>query len=193
SIVVATPAFVAADLLNEVAPNLVRSLQVIRYVSTGTISLAYRESDIRKPLNGFGVVVPRSERRPINAITVSSIKFSQRAPEGFALLRVFFGGSRSPHSMELNDAALVQTVRAQLRELLGIESAPMLQRIYRWHHSNAQYDVGHLDRVANLEKSLPAGLYLTGSAYRGVGIPDCIKQSQDTARRIISDFERRKA
>ena len=187
AIVLATPAFVAAELLSEVAPNVARDLQAIRYVSTGTISLAYRVSDIRKPLNGFGVVVPRSERRPINAITFSSIKFSQRAPEGFALLRMFFGGSRSPQSMELDDKALATTVREQLRELLGIESAPLFHRIYRWHRSNAQYDVGHLERVSNLEKSLPGGLYLTGSAYRGVGIPDCIKQSQDMAKRIIAE------
>ena len=193
ALVLATPAFVAADLLRDVAPNVARNLQALRYVSTGTISLAYRAADIRKPLNGFGVVVPRSERRPINAITLSSIKFSQRAPEGFALLRVFFGGSRSPQSMELDDDALLNAVRAQLRELLGIESAPLFHRIYRWQRSNAQYDVGHLDRVSNLEKELPAGLYLTGSAYRGVGIPDCIKQSQDTAKQIITVIANREA
>ena len=191
SIVMATPAFVAADLLNEIAPNVARDLQAIRYVSTGTISLAYRVSDIRRPLHGFGVVVPRSERRPINAVTWSSIKFNHRAPEGYALLRAFFGGSRSPQSMELDDDALLDTVRAELRALMGIEAAPLFHRIYRWQRSNAQYDVGHLDRVAHLEKSLPVGMCLTGSAYRGVGIPDCIKQSQDTVNKTISDFRRR--
>ncbi len=186
TIVLATPAFAAADLLREIAPNVARALQTIRYVSTGTLSLAYRLSDIRRPLYGFGIVVPRRERRPINAITWSSLKFDHRAPQGFALMRVFFGGSRSPQSMELDDDALLDTVRDQLRALMGIETAPLFHRIYRWQRSNAQYDVGHLDRVAQLEKSLPAGLYLTGSAYRGVGIPDCIKQSQDTARKIIA-------
>jgi oxygen-dependent protoporphyrinogen oxidase len=163
-------------------------LQAIRYVSTGTISLAYHAEAIKQPWRGFGLVVPRSERRPINAVTISSIKFKQRAPEGHVLLRAFFGGSRSPQSMELNDDALVATVRAQLRELLGIKATPLFHRIYRWQRSNAQYDVGHLDRVASLEKALPPGLYLTGSAYRGVGIPDCIKQSQDTVKQIISSI-----
>ncbi len=88
--------------------------------------------------------------------------------------------------MELDDASLLDTVRDQLRELMGIESAPLFHRLYRWHRSNAQYDVGHLDRIAQLEQALPPGLYLTGSAYRGVGIPDCIKQSQETAKRITS-------
>jgi oxygen-dependent protoporphyrinogen oxidase len=148
-------------------------------------------ADIRRPLAGFGLVVPTSERRPINAITWSSLKFDDRAPEGYALLRVFFGGSRSPQSMGLDDAALLATVRGQLRELMDIEAAPLFQRIYRWHLSNAQYDVGHLERVAALEVALPAGLYLTGSPYRGVGLPDCIRQSHETAARIITDFPRR--
>ncbi len=186
NIVLATPAFVAADLLRDIVPNVARNLQTIRYVSTGTLSLAYRVADIRRPLNGLGIVVPRSERRPINAITWSSCKFNHRAPEGFALLRVFFGGSRSPQAMELDDASLLNTVRDQLRELMGIEAAPLFHRLYRWHRSNAQYDVGHLDRIAQLEQALPPGVYLTGSAYRGVGIPDCIKQSQETVKRITS-------
>jgi oxygen-dependent protoporphyrinogen oxidase len=189
SIVLATPAFVAADLLGGVAPGIARDLQAIRYVSTGTISLAYRIADIQRPLKGFGIVVPRSEKRPINAVTWSSLKFDQRAPQGYALLRVFFGGSRSPQSMTLSDDELLNVVRAELHTLMGIQAAPLLHRIYRWHRSNAQYDVGHLDRIAQLEKNLPAHIYLTGSAYRGVGIPDCIKQAQDTAQKIISDFQ----
>lgn len=192
AVVVATPAFAASEMLNEVAPTVARGLQAIRYVSTGMLSLGFRTSDIRRPLKGFGLVVPRSERRPINAVTISSIKFDGRAPEGYSLLRVFFGGSRSPASMKLTDAELVAAVRAELKDLFGIEAAPLFQRIYRGDRSNAQYDVGHLDRLAELEKSIPAGIYLTGSAYRGVGIPDCIRQSQETASLVISDFRRRK-
>ncbi|MBI5032844.1 MAG: protoporphyrinogen oxidase [Chloroflexi bacterium] len=190
AVVMATPAFVAAQLLCELAPNVAKDLQTIRYVSTGTISLAYRTSDIRRPLNGFGLVVPRSERRPINAVTASSIKFDQRAPEGYTLLRAFFGGSRSPQSMDLDDEQLVQVVRDQLRELMGIENAPLFQRIYRWNRSNAQYDVGHLDRLVQIESALPKGIYLTGSAYRGVGIPDCVKQSQDTVQNILCELKK---
>ena len=185
AIVLATPAYAAAELLTEVAPTTAQGLAAIRYVSTGTISLAFREEDIRRPVRGFGLVVPRSERRPINAITWSSLKFDHRAPAGYALLRVFFGGSRSPQTMELDDAALLQTVRAELRLLMGIEVAPLFHRIYRWRLSNPQYDVGHLERVAALEASLPAGVYLTGSPYRGVGLPDCVKQAQETAKQVI--------
>ena len=191
AVILAVPAYVAEKLARDVAPDVAQGLSGIRYVSTGTISLAFPMADIRRPLAGFGLVVPTSERRPINAITWSSLKFDDRAPAGYALLRVFFGGSRSPQSMELDDAALLATVRGQLRELMGIEAAPLFQRIYRWHLSNAQYDVGHLERVAALEAALPAGLYLTGSPYRGVGLPDCIRQSQETAARITTDFSGR--
>jgi oxygen-dependent protoporphyrinogen oxidase len=184
AVVLAVPAYVAQALAREVAPDVARGLEKIRYVSTGIVSLAYRVADIRRPLLGFGLVVPSSERRPINAVTWSSIKFEHRAPTDHALLRVFFGGSRSPQSMALGDDALLTAVRAQLQEFMGIEAKPLFHRIYRWDRSNAQYDVGHLERVAALEAALPSGLYLTGSPYRGVGLPDCIKQGQETARAV---------
>ncbi len=68
--------------------------------------------------------------------------------------------------------------------LLKIDADPLFHRIYRWGRSNPQYDVGHLDRVAAIEAALPTGLHVTGSPYRGVGIPDCVKQSKDTAEQI---------
>jgi len=190
AVILAVPAFIAEALVCDMVPEAARTLAGIRYVSTGTVSLAYRMADIRRPLAGFGLVVPTSERRPINAITWSSLKFSHRAPEGWALLRVFFGGSRSPQSLELDDGALLATVREQLREFMGIETPPLFHRIYRWRRSNAQYDVGHLDRVAAVEAELPPGLYLTGSPYRGVGLPDCIKQSKDTAEKVLVQLAR---
>ncbi len=191
AVILAVPAFAAEALTRDLAPDVANALTSIRYVSTGTVSLAFRVADIRRPLAGFGLVVPTSERRPINAVTWSSLKFDGRAPEGCALLRIFFGGSRSPQSMELDDDALLATVRDQLREFMGIEAPPLFHRIYRWQRSNAQYDVGHLERIAALEAALPAGLYVTGSPYRGVGLPDCIRQSQETAGKVIAGLSSR--
>lgn len=185
ALIITTPAYVAADLLRELAPQAAQTLESIRYVSTGTISLAYKESDIRKPLNGFGVVVPMSERRPINAITIASTKFDRRAPQGEVLLRVFFGGSRSPEMMHKDDADVERIVREQLRLILGIEAAPRFARIFRWNRANPQYDVGHLERVSQIEAALPPGVYLTGSAFRGVGLPDCVMQAQQTAQTAL--------
>lgn len=184
-VVLATPAYVSADLLAELAPQAAAGLAAIRYVSTGTISLAFRRSDVPNLLEGFGLVVPRSERRPINAITISSTKFERRAPEGYVLLRVFFGGSRSPQSMKLDDAQLLAVVRSELQLLLGISAQPLFYRIYRWHRSNPQYDVGHLQRIAAIRAALPVGIYVTGSAYQGVGIPDCVRQGRETAQAVV--------
>ncbi len=184
-VILAVPAYIAQRLTRDIAPDVAAGLAGIRYVSTGTISLAYRTADIRRPLLGFGLVVPSSEHRPINAVTWSSLKFDHRAPPDHALLRVFFGGSRSPQSMALDDDALLAIVRGQLREFMGIEAAPLFHRSYRWDRSNAQYDVGHIERVSRLEGVLPPGLHLTGSPYRGVGLPDCIKQAQETVAKVV--------
>lgn len=182
ALILAAPAFASADLVRPFAPDAADLLAGIRYVSTGTISLAFRQSEVDIPLRGFGLVIPTSERRPINAITVSSTKFDHRAIDGTILLRAFFGGSRSPQSMELDDNQLLSMARNELDELLGVDAEPLFHRIYRWWHSNPQYDVGHLERVAAIETALPAGVLVTGSAFRGVGIPDCVKQGRDAAR-----------
>jgi len=185
AVVLATPAYVSAQLLQGIAPSAASTLERIRYVSTGTISLAYRSEDVHDADSGFGLVIPMSEQRPINAITFSSTKFDRRAPDGYSLVRVFFGGSRSPKTMELDDDTLVGVVRAQLQELLAIDADPLFHRIYRWHRANPQYDIGHLDRVAEIEEALPDGIVLTGSAYRGVGIPDCVHQAQQAVDKLL--------
>ncbi len=187
-VVLAVPAYVAADLLADLTPDAATILRDIRYVSTGTISLAYRRDTLTHSLDGFGIVIPRSERRCINAVTWTSTKFDGRAPEKYALLRVFFGGSRTPEMMDLPDAALVTAVRAELQALMGIDAPPLFQRIYRWHDANPQYDVGHLDRVTAVEAALPPGLHVTGSPYRGIGVPDCVKQAKATAEQVAASL-----
>ena len=141
-----------------------------------------------KPLKGFGLVIPRSEDRSINAVTFSSIKFDHRAPNGEVLLRVFFGGSRSPQTMDLSDTQVLSVVRSELKALLDIDAKPIFHRIYRWHRANPQYDVGHLDQIASIEKNLPTGLYVTGSPYRGIGLPDCVHQGRQTASKILDAY-----
>ncbi|MBI5668067.1 MAG: protoporphyrinogen oxidase [Chloroflexi bacterium] len=190
-VVMTTPAYTSADLVRSFAPVAANQLAAIRYVSTGTVSLAFHEADIQRPLNGFGVVIPQSEGRPINAITVSSTKFDHRAPEGYALLRVFFGGSRSPESFALDDETLLRVVQDELRTILGIEAVPLFHRIFRWHRANPQYDLDHLERVSQIEASLPEGLFVTGSAYRGVGMPDCVYQAQQTAQQVMTYLNER--
>jgi protoporphyrinogen/coproporphyrinogen III oxidase len=184
-VIVTTPAPITARLLRPFAPGAAAKLEAIRYVTTGTLSLAYRAADADLPPS-FGVVIPRSENRPINAVTVSSIKFNHRAPNGYVLLRVFFGGSRSPQTVDLDDAALTQVVRDQLHRIYGISGVPLFTRIYRWREATPQYGVGHLDRVDEIERALPPGLFVTGSAFRGVGVPDCVHQAQETVAQALT-------
>jgi oxygen-dependent protoporphyrinogen oxidase len=186
AVVLAIPSFIAARLIQDEAPEAAKRLEAIRYVSTGTISLAYKEKDLDL-LKGFGLVIPRSEERPINAVTLTSTKFDHRAPEGRVLMRVFFGGSRSPHMMDKDDDEIVSIARDELRNLLGIEASPIFHRIYRWQRANPQYDVGHLKHIEEIDAGLPEGLYVTGSPYRGIGLPDCVHQGQQTATLILAE------
>ncbi|MEO7911618.1 MAG: protoporphyrinogen oxidase [Roseiflexaceae bacterium] len=188
AVVMTAPSFVAADLVERFQPALAAGLRRIRYVTTGTVSLAYTKREIGAPLDGYGLVIPRTERRRINAVTISSAKFMHRAPDDAVLLRVFVGGSRNPDVADLEDAPLLDLARAELHDILGIRAEPLWSRIYRWPRSNPQYDVGHLAHIDALEGLCPAGLYLAGSAYRGVGIPDCTRQGKDTAAQVLVDL-----
>jgi protoporphyrinogen oxidase len=175
-----------APAANGQAPAAAAELEKIRYVSTGTISLAYRADEIGEVPPGHGLVVPASEARHVNAVTVSSSKFSRRAPAGMVLVRAFFGGSRTPQMMEVPDAELLTLVRAELRQTMGIRGAPLFHRIYRWPRANPQYDVGHLERVATIEAALPPGLFVSGSPYRGIGIPDCVHPAEQTVKGVLA-------
>lgn len=187
AVILAVPAYVAARLVTDLAPEAATQLAGIRYVSTGTLSLAFRRDEIDHPYEGFGIVIPRSEARAINAITWTSTKFDCRAPQGAVLLRVFFGGSRTPHMMDLDDAELLVRVRSELQAMTGIDADPLFHRIYRWRRANPQYDIGHLARVDAIEAALPDGLFVSGSPYRGIGVPDCVHQAQQTAS-VVADF-----
>lgn len=184
-VILATAAPATAALIRPFAPAAAGLLDAIRYVTTGTLSLAYRAADVSLPAS-FGVVIPRSAKRPINAVTISSIKFDHRAPADHALLRVFFGGTRSPQTLQLDADALLATVREQLRSIYGISAPPVATWAYRWREATPQYAVGHLDRVDEIEQALPPGLFVTGSAFRGVGVPDCVHQAEQTVTQALT-------
>ncbi|GAB4216010.1 MAG: protoporphyrinogen oxidase [Roseiflexaceae bacterium] len=183
-LIITTPAYSAANLVAPFAPELAAGLRRIRYVSTGIATLAFRRSEVGSPIDGFGLVIPGSEGRRINACTLTSVKFEHRAPAGTLLVRVFFGGSDTPETMQLDDTALLDLVRSELKAVLGIGATPLWTRIARWWDSNPQYDLGHLERIDALEAQCPPALVLAGSAYRGVGIPDCIRQGYEAAEQV---------
>jgi len=186
-VIVATESHAAARMLRYVDPTLATLLAEIPYASSATVTLGYRRADVLHPLDGFGFVVPRTEKRALLACTFSSVKYAGRAPEGDVLLRAFVGGALNEAVLELDDAPLVMRARAELREALGITAAPALARVFRWPKAMPQYHVGHLARVETIERRAGAlpGLDLAGGAYRGVGIADCVRSGEAAAERAL--------
>lgn len=188
SVIVATPAFVAADLLAPLDRELANHLASIPHVSTATVSVAYPLSAIPRLLTGYGYVVPRAEGRPVLACTWVSGKWAHRAPSGHGLIRVFIGRAGDDAVVDGADAELLAIAHGELRDVLGIRAVPELHRIFRWPRAMPQPTLGHLDRVAAIEGGLTAhpGLALAGNAYRGIGIPDCIR-SGEAAATLVAD------
>jgi len=183
AVILATPAYEAARLCAPFAPDLESQLREIRYVSTATVSLGFRKADIRRPFQGFGFVIPRKENREISACTWTSFKFDYRAPQEAVLLRCFMGGPGKEEQVALSDEEMLGAARRELARLMGLRAEPVVARIFRWEKANPQYDVDHLARVRRMmetSRQIP-GLLLTGSAYEGVGVPDCIRQGQQAA------------
>jgi oxygen-dependent protoporphyrinogen oxidase len=186
-VVLATEARATARLVRPLDPALAGLLDEIPLASAATIALGYRRADVPHPLDGFGFVVPRTEGRALLAATFSSVKYPGRAPAAHVLLRGFVGGALDEEILGQDDASLVARARAELGEALGITAAPVLVRVGRWAASMPQYHVGHLARVAAIERRLEVvpGLTLAGAAYRGVGIADCVRSGEAATERLL--------
>ncbi|HEX6510426.1 MAG TPA: protoporphyrinogen oxidase [Chloroflexota bacterium] len=183
AVVIAIPAHQTGLLLEGMDGALSDALSSIPHESSATVSLAYPLSALPQPLNGYGYIIPRQEGRPALASTWTSTKFRHRAPEDFALIRVFLGGAGREHVLDGSDHDLVEAARTELRATLGIVQTPALHRVYRWMQGMPQYTLGHLDRLRMIEECLQElpGIFLAGNAYRGVGIPDCILSGETAA------------
>ncbi len=186
SVIVSTPAYVTEPLLEPVDPELARLCGQTRYSSTVTVALGYRREQVRDPLRGSGFVVPRVERQTLMAGSFVSSKWPSRAPEGHVLLRGFIGGAGDPAKLERDDAELGSLTHAEFARLLGISGAPLFTRIYRWPRTTAQHEVGHPDRMAEIDRRLTAypALAVTGSGFRGAGIPDCVADARAQAAQL---------
>lgn len=192
ALIVATPAFVASRILEPLDAGLALRLGEIEYESTATVSLAFGSTAVPRPLDATGYVVPRGLGRTVLACTWASAKFEERAPRGYALFRVFLGGAKRPLPADASDNDLRDVALRELREVMGIDAAPVLCRVDRFDRAMPQYHVGHLDRVSAIQSRAAAvpGLYLAGAAYGGVGIPDCVSSGERAATaawRYITD------
>lgn len=187
AVIVATPAPKASRLVEPADPQLAAELSGIEYTGTAVVSVAYRREQIAHALDGFGFVVPAIENRRILAGSFSSNKYEGRAPDGTVLLRVFVGGACQGELAQLPDDDLKSLVAEEFAELLGAVGEPVACEISRWTEHMAQYHVGHIERVARIERrvgELP-NLELAGNAYHGVGVPYCIRSGEQAAERVL--------
>ena len=187
TVVFATPSYETARLLTGINDSISALLSKIPYTSTATVSLAFKKESISNPMNGFGFLVPRQEKRRITGATWVSRKFSYRSPDDSVLIRCFIGGSHNEKLVFLNDKDMIEMVKGELRDIMGITSEPLLTRIYRWEKAMPQYTIGHEERLSALNQKLSEypGMFLTGSSYRGSGISECIKDGQLTAESVL--------
>ncbi len=183
AVILATPPHVAADLLEPLNGDAAALLRQIPAVSNAAVSMGFDAADVPHALSGYGYVVPRCEQRRTLACSWASSKLPDRAPEGHVLVRVFLGRAGQEIEDETDDDALIAEAREELQATLGIEVAPLFSRVYRYRKGMPQYTLGHLERVAALERAMAStkGVFLAGNSYHGVGIPDCIRSGQKAA------------
>lgn len=183
AVVLAVPAYTAGNLLRGLDTTLAVLCDTVPYASTATVAFGYQRDQIRHPMRGSGFVVPRLERSPLLAATWVTSKWPGRAPDGCALVRAFLGGGRDPQRLDMTDDELVRSAREALEDVLRIDGAPIFARLFRWPRQTPQYDVGHLDRIAAIERRLLSipGVFVTGSGFRAAGIPDCIADARQAA------------
>lgn len=182
-VVLTTPAFVTADLVERFAAPAARELRGIPYASTAVVLLVYPEGTGHDLPDSSGFVAPRG-RLAMNAATLVSRKWPDASFGDRAVVRCFVGGMGVEDVVDQPDDDIVRGVSRQLAALLPLPEVPEAGRVVRWPRAMPQYEVGHLERVAFIEGSLPPGLYVVGQAYRGAGIPDCVKQANEVVARI---------
>jgi oxygen-dependent protoporphyrinogen oxidase len=192
-VVVSTPAHVAANLLQSLSEEAASTLRSIPFASTAIVVMAVRRDCISRLPETFGFVVPPKENRRVLAGSFASTKFPQRAPDDHVIVRAFVGGMLQSEILDRSDDEIIQVVRAELGDLIGLDQTQPLEdiaavvRVVRWNNAMPQYEVGHLDKVQRIRTTLAPlpHLHLNTNALGGVGIAPVIAASQRTAERIL--------
>jgi oxygen-dependent protoporphyrinogen oxidase len=187
-VMIASAAYDAAGMVRGFDETLASQMNKIEWSSSATVSVAFKKEDVKTPLKGFGFIVPRVEGRRVNAATYSSIKWSYRAPDDMVMVRVFVGGGHHEELVhDLDDSGMIRMVLEELDAIVGLKANAHFSKLYRWFKGMPKYTVGHLDRVALLDRtlSLHPGLHLIGCSYKGIGIGDCVHEAQVAAERIL--------
>jgi oxygen-dependent protoporphyrinogen oxidase len=183
------PAHVNARLLEKSAAPVADELAAIPYSSAILVMQVYDRATLGYPLDGFGFLVPRGERKTVAATTWVNTKWPGRTPPGLAAIRAFIVGRRAVELANASEEEILTLVRDDLRTFMGISTLPLFHTFYRWPNSMPQYIVGHGQRVKNIFEHLQdyRGLFLAGNAYDGVGIPDCLRHARQIAQHICAN------
>jgi oxygen-dependent protoporphyrinogen oxidase len=193
AVVLAVPAFAAADVLGQACPEAAADLDAIRYASVVIATLGYRPSDVAHALEGSGFLVPRSEGRLLTACTWSTSKWPGLRRSGLVVLRCSSGRDGDDRAVRLEDDALVERLHSELTGVLGLRAPPVERLVVRWPRSFPQYEVGHLARVDRIDAALARlpGLVVAGAAYRGLGLAACVRQAEQAATEVLSSLSLR--
>jgi oxygen-dependent protoporphyrinogen oxidase len=188
AVVLACPAYQQAAMLADTDPELADQVGGIAYNRVAVVAVGYRRSDVGGPLDGFGYIAPQGGRRDVLGVQWCSSIFPDRAPRGMVLLRAMAGGWHRAEVAGWEDARLLAAVRADLRQAMGIQAAPVFQDIVRWDRAIPQYHLGHGERVAWIERRLERypGLFAGGNAYHGVALNDCTERAGTLAGKVHS-------
>jgi len=188
TLVLALPAYAIAELAAPHELELADLCRGITYASSASITLAYRRDAVDHPLTGSGFVVPRGEKETrLLAVSFVTSKWHGRAPDNVVMLRAFAGGMLDADLLERDDEDLVDLAHDGLAPLLGLRERPFLTRVYRLWRASPQYEPGHQARIEAIERRLAdhPGIFFTGSAFRGVGIPDNVADARRTAAEVV--------
>jgi len=183
SVVLALPAEQAAQLLAPLDSSLATELRAIHYPPVMSVALGFARGQVRHPLDGFGMLIPRREQRKTLGALFSSTLFPGRAPEGKVLLTAFIGGARNETVTALDDSTVLAMVLSDLRALLGVEGDPVMTVVNRWSRAIPQYELGHLDRIARIDAALSRlpGLFARANWRDGISVADCVSNAQRVA------------
>ncbi len=187
-VVMATPSWVASELLAAESSELSTALAAIPYAGVRVVALGWRRDELPEDFGGFGFLVPRGEPLRILGCLYSSNVFPDQAPDGHVLMRIIAGGVHDPEILAMSDDEALAAVLGDLRIALGIDTEPTLVHHVHWDRAIPQYLLGHADRLARIDAAAAAcdGLWLTGNAYRGVALNDCVADATRVAAELAS-------
>jgi len=193
-LILAVPAYVAAQLLSTAAPQLAAPLQMIEYAPICAVGSAYDRSQVADPLDGFGFMVPRREVFETICTFWNSSLFPGRAPDGQVLMTSFAGRNMNKDVAGFDEEKFAQVVEAENAKALGIKGPPLDREVWKDSRALPQYNVGHARRVAEIQSNMETvpNLQIIGNFLKGRSIGDCVDiafaAAQDLHSRILSEI-----